>query len=113
MFANLIAQATEKVRKKGVTMPMEWRTIEDDIEIIEGVHLDLSASSPGMRGSSSSSSRSPGRRSRTRTYPSARPPIRSRASSPSPAMLVHYRSSHSHSTPPSFKTHLLAAPRHA
>ncbi|KAF5335784.1 hypothetical protein D9611_009578 [Ephemerocybe angulata] len=39
--ANLIAQATEKVRKKGVTTSMEWRTIEDDIEIVEGMHLDL------------------------------------------------------------------------
>ncbi|KAF6745076.1 hypothetical protein DFP72DRAFT_856783 [Ephemerocybe angulata] len=36
------AQATEKVGKKGVTTLMEWRTIEDDVEIIEGVHLDLS-----------------------------------------------------------------------
>ncbi|KAF6746469.1 hypothetical protein DFP72DRAFT_1175585 [Ephemerocybe angulata] len=39
--ANLIAQAMEKVGKKGVTTLMEWRTIEDDVEIIEGMHFDL------------------------------------------------------------------------
>ncbi|KAF6746484.1 hypothetical protein DFP72DRAFT_1076335 [Ephemerocybe angulata] len=40
-LANLIAQATERVGKKGVCTVKEGRTIGDDRAIIEGMHLNL------------------------------------------------------------------------
>ncbi|KAF6745091.1 hypothetical protein DFP72DRAFT_1051569 [Ephemerocybe angulata] len=44
--ANLFAQATERVGKKGVGTVKEGRTIGDDRAIIEGMHLNLSGFMP-------------------------------------------------------------------